>query len=118
LVPDWPREAKEVPQDIVTYLGKDGLGMKLDALHYILSVSHAHYRSFRSLRRHFQTGRKLLSFDDQRVVTCGLERIGQAPINGPAIVVDGRGFAMDGRCPTDLSPVDMAYALMTQTHAQ
>jgi hypothetical protein len=50
------------------HFGEDGLGMKLNPLHYIIPVSHPHYYSLGSFGGDFETGWKRFSFDNQRMV--------------------------------------------------
>lgn len=64
LSPHWLCKAKEVSQNIVSYFGEDGFRVKLNPLHYIVSVSHSHYYAFLCFRSDFETGRKAVSFDD------------------------------------------------------
>jgi len=96
----------------MSYFGENGFGVKLNPLHYIISVSHPHYYPFRSFGSDFEAGWKVLSFDDQGMVACCWKGIGQALIDSFAIVVDDGGLAVDWQCPTNLAPVDIANALM------
>jgi hypothetical protein len=76
LIPNWAGKAEEIGQNIMSHFSKDGLGMKLNSLHYILQVSHPHYCTLCSLGSDFKTGRKTVSFDNQGMVACCRERIG------------------------------------------
>jgi hypothetical protein len=62
--PNRPGETEEVGQEVVSHFGEDGLGMKLNPLHYILPVSHPHYYSLGSFGGDFETGGEPVSFDD------------------------------------------------------
>jgi hypothetical protein len=102
----------------MSHFGEDGFRMKLNALHYIVPVSYPHYYTLRSLSSDFKTGWKLFSFDNQGMVACSWKRIGQTMIYSFAIVMDGGGLAVNGQAPSDLPPIGVANALMTQAHAQ
>ena len=54
----------------MSYFSEDGFRVKLNPLHYIISVSHPHYYAFRSFGSDFETGWKILSFDNQGMVAC------------------------------------------------
>jgi hypothetical protein len=117
-VPNWTGKTEKVGQEVVSYFGEDRFGVKLNSLYYIISVSHSHYYPFGSLGSDFEAGWKPLSFDNKGMVARCWEGIGQALIDGFAIVVDNGGLAMDWQCPTDFAPIDVANALMSQAHSQ
>ena len=87
--------------------------MKLDSLDYIIPVSYSHYCPLGSPGSDFETGREPFSFDNQGMVPCCRKRIGQAPVDSLAIVMDGRGFAVDRQASSYLAAVSVGNALMS-----
>jgi hypothetical protein len=109
---------EKVGQEVVSYFGENGFGMKLDPLHYIVPVSHSHYYTLRSSGTYFEAGWEPFRFDNQGMVACCRKGIGQALIDSLAIVMDSGGLAVDWQAPSDLAPIGVADALMSQTHSQ
>jgi len=116
--PNRPDKTKKVAQNTVACFGEYRLRMELNALDYIIPVSHPHYYPLRGPGSYFETGWKPFSFDNQRMVTRRRKRVGYALIDSFAIVMDSRGLAMDRHCPTNFAAVHMADTLMPQTHPQ
>jgi hypothetical protein len=48
----------------MSYFGEDGFGVKLNPLHYIISVSHPHYYPLGSFGSDFETRWKAFGFDN------------------------------------------------------
>jgi len=93
--------------------------MKLNALDLHLPVAEAHDKSVGRGGGDFEAGGQALALHDQRMVTSGLERIGQAFENGPAVVMDLAGLAMHQlRRPDDLAAESLPDGLMAKAHSQ
>ena len=93
--------------------------MKLNALDLHLAVAQAHDKSIGRGGGNFEAGGQALALHDQGMVASGLERIGQAFKNGPAVVMDLAGLAMHQlRRPDNFSAESLADGLMTEAHSQ
>ena len=93
--------------------------MKLNALDLHLPVAQAHDKAVGRGGGDFEAGGQALAFHDQRMVTRGLEGIGQAVENGPAVVTDLAGLAMHQfRRPDNLATESLADGLMAEAHSQ
>ena len=93
--------------------------MKLNALDLHLAVAQAHDKAVGRSGGDFQAGGKALAFHDKRMVTGGLERVGQAFENGPAVVMDLAGLAMHQlRRPDDLAAESLPDGLMAEANSQ
>ena len=92
--------------------------MKLNALDLHLPVAQAHDKAVGRGGGDFEAGGQALAFHDQRMVTSGLERIGQAFEDGPAVVMDLAGLAMHQfRGPDDLAAESLPDGLMAEAHS-
>lgn len=116
--PDRLGRAKKIAQNIVSEFSEDGLGVKLNSLHDIIPVPHAHYYAFRRFSTGFETGWKAVTFDDQGMIARCRKGIGQIPVDSLAIMVDEGGLGVDWPASADLAPVGVANALMPQAYAQ
>ena len=74
--PQWLSETEKVGQEVVSHLSEDGLRVKLNALHYVVSVSYPHYYALMSPGSDFETGREAISLDDQGMVARCCKGIG------------------------------------------
>jgi len=93
--------------------------MKLNALDLHLPVAEAHDKSVGRGGGDFEAGGQALALHDQRMVTSGLERIGQAFEDGPAVVMDLAGLAMHQfRRPDDLAAESLPDGLVAEAHSQ
>ncbi len=80
--------AEEVLEQVVAQGGEDGLGMELDPLYRVLPVPHAHDLPTLGAGRDLPDRGHALRLNDQGMVPAGLKGVGQAPVYGPAVVVD------------------------------
>ncbi len=109
---------------MMTEVGQDGFGMKLDALNRKLFVSDAHdlvHFAVFGLRpcRHFQALGKTVFFDDQGVIAGGGEGVVAFFKYVAVTVVDHGGLAVHDFMRLDyLAAVGLADALVSQTNPQ
>src|ERR1700687_3604950 len=90
-----PREAAHpVGQEPLAFQREDALGMKLHALDGEGLVAKAHDFAFGGPRADFEAVGQALLFDEERVVTGGLERAGDPLEQRASVVLDGRYLAV------------------------
>src|SRR5271157_6545040 len=93
--------------------------MKLNALDLHFPVPEAHDKAVGRGGGDFEAGGQALTFHNQRMIASGLERIGQAFENCPAVVMDLAGLAMHQfRRPDDLAAESLPAGLMAEAHSQ
>jgi len=64
LTPNWLGKVEKVSQEVVSYFGENGFGMKLDSFHSIIFMSYPHYFPIQCFGSDFKTGGKALRFDN------------------------------------------------------
>ena len=85
---------EEVLEEILAHLGKDGLGVKLDAFDLHGLVAQSHDEAVRRGGGDLETRRQAFPFDNQGVVARGGERVRQSGEDGLAVMGDGAGLAV------------------------
>ncbi len=112
-------EIQEVLKKRFSRIGKHRFGVELDSMDRVIAVDHAHHRSIFGPGIDPEAIWERFPFDDQRVVTCGGERIREPLEDSGTIVMHLGSFAMhDGFSPHHSSAKSLADCLVAQTDPQ
>jgi len=112
-------EFEEVFQEFLVVLGEDGFGVELDAVDWGFLLGDAHDFAFFGPSGDFEAIGQGLAFDDERVISGGLEGTGFVGEDALALVEDGRGFAVHWTIRADDSAaIDLADGSVAEAHSE
>ena len=86
---------KEILEELLAGFGEDGFGVELHTFDFVATVSEAHDDAVVGLGGDGEFTRQGFSFDDERVIAGGGERVGQFTEDVFAVVMDLAGFAVE-----------------------
>jgi hypothetical protein len=89
--------------------------MKLDSLYYIIPVAESHNHSVFSLSGDFKAGRHSFCLDYEGVIASAFERVGKTGEDCFTIVINEGCLTMYWSMTNNISAIDMANALVSQT---
>ena len=99
--------------------GEDGFGVKLHTVHGQRLVAHTHNFAVVRPGCYFKALRQRLALDDQRMIACCGERIGQSAEYAVAVVVNLRSLAVHQRLGVnDLAAKSLSNALVAEANAE
>ena len=90
-----PLQRKEILQELLAGFGEDGFGVELDAFDFVATMTEAHDDAVVGFGSDGEFARQGFSFDNQRVITGGGERVGKFAENAFAVVMDLAGLAVE-----------------------
>jgi hypothetical protein len=88
-------EGEEILQELLAGLGQDGFGVELDAFQFVAAVADAHDDAVLGFGGDGEFAGERFSFDDQRVIAGGGERVGEFAEDAFGIVLDRAGLAVE-----------------------
>src|SRR5712671_5243796 len=112
------RHLQKILEQFFSALRQDGLRVELDPKDREFLVLESHDLFFLGMRGDLKRGGQAFSFDEERMVTRGDERIVETFEDAGPVMIDLRGLSVhEARGADDLSAENLPDALMSETNA-